>query len=100
MAYINNAGAARSAPHAGIQHWMFWAWVSCIPAPYLDMHHPCTSLFSVLGSPPAPQPSLCLLQNDNTPDTNGGIVKSDWASVDWGKIAFLQRIGLKPWYSR
>jgi hypothetical protein len=37
--------------------------------------------------------------NDNSPDTNGGIVKSDWAQIDWQKIAFLHRLGLTPWYA-
>lgn len=36
--------------------------------------------------------------NDNTPDTNGGIVKSDWASIDWSKVNWLRKIGLRPWY--
>lgn len=37
--------------------------------------------------------------NDNTPDTNGGIVKSDWAAIDWSKVDWLRKIGLKPWYA-
>lgn len=37
--------------------------------------------------------------NDNSPDTNGGIVKSDWATIDWEKVNFLRRIGLTPWYA-
>ncbi|KAI8476670.1 MAG: glycoside hydrolase superfamily [Monoraphidium minutum] len=37
--------------------------------------------------------------NDNSPDTNGGIVKSNWADVDWSKVQFLRKIGLKPWYA-
>ena len=36
--------------------------------------------------------------NDNSPDTNGGIVKSDWATIDWNKVNYLKRIGLRPWY--
>ncbi|KAF8057110.1 PRY3 [Scenedesmus sp. PABB004] len=34
--------------------------------------------------------------NDNSPDTNGGIVKADWASVDWDKVNWLRQIGLTP----
>jgi hypothetical protein len=41
----------------------------------------------------------CRCWNDNSPDTNGGIVKSDWAAVDWNKINYLRRLGLKPWYA-
>eukprot|EP00775_Hariotina_reticulata_P013833 gene13833-13954_t len=37
--------------------------------------------------------------NNNSPDTNGGIVEADWATIDWNKVNFLRRIGLTPWYA-
>lgn len=37
--------------------------------------------------------------NNNSPDTNGGIVNSDWASIDWAKVKWLTKIGLRPWYA-
>lgn len=36
--------------------------------------------------------------NANTPDT-GGLVKDDWASIEWWRIHYLRRIGLTPWYA-
>jgi aryl-phospho-beta-D-glucosidase BglC (GH1 family) len=37
--------------------------------------------------------------NNNSPDTNGGIVEADWATIDWNKVNFLRQIGLTPWYA-
>ena len=40
----------------------------------------------------------CRCWNDNSPDT-GGVVGADWSGIDWRKVAFMQRIGLRPWYA-
>lgn len=28
----------------------------------------------------------------------GGIVEEDWSTINWGKIDYLQSVGLQPWY--
>lgn len=28
----------------------------------------------------------------------GGIVESDWATINWNKITYMTSIGLNPWY--
>jgi hypothetical protein len=28
-----------------------------------------------------------------------GIVQSDWTAIDWNKVQYLQRVGLRPWYA-
>lgn len=30
---------------------------------------------------------------------HSGIVKEDWAAIDWNKVNWLKQIGLKPWYA-
>jgi hypothetical protein len=37
--------------------------------------------------------------NANSGDT-GGIVADDWTQIEWGKVDYLIRLGLKPWFTR
>lgn len=62
--------------------------------PHCALPQPPTGPCFASPAPPRPQ-----CWNDNSPDTNGGIVKSNWADIDWAKVNFLRRIGLKPWYA-
>ena len=34
--------------------------------------------------------------NANSGDT-GGLVRDDWTILEWGKLAFLTTLGLRPW---
>ena len=36
--------------------------------------------------------------NANSGDT-GGLVQDDWSTLEWVKLAFLQGVGLRPWFS-
>ena len=35
--------------------------------------------------------------NANSGDT-GGLVQDDWTTLEWDKLAFLTKIGLRPWH--
>lgn len=101
--YINNAGAARDGRHEPITLWFFWVRrrSTLAPAPHTGA---CGCLALARRAvptllPPSPAPLSRQCWNDNSPDTNGGIVKDNWADIDWSKVNFLRRIGLKPWYA-